>query len=277
MTAQDAVREMYAEGQHQWPSLAVADEDFQHYCERISKVEERLDKAREHAAELYLCCACSSGDLAAIRIFKRDAEEIARCTIARFIRDPERTQDTLQEFWRKLLVGPEAKVNEYLGRGSLTAWLRICAARTAIDRRRSDRVLSERETDLGDCIADQAFGPESTLMRARFGEPFRAALGRALSGLSRKERNLLRMHVVGRCSIDQIGRAYNVHRATAARWLEQMREHILHSVRTELQIGGSRLTDSEFQSVARVVGGELELETPMLMSELSLQGSPPKG
>ncbi|HMA91961.1 MAG TPA: sigma-70 family RNA polymerase sigma factor [Polyangiaceae bacterium] len=266
MTAQDDVREMYAEGQHQFPSLVVAEGAFQHYCERLSHEGEQLNMAREHAGELYLCCACSNGDLAAIRIFKHDADELVRCTIARFTRDSERTLDTLQEFWRKLLVGPDAKVNEYLGRGSLMAWLRICAARMAIDRQRSNRVLSERETDLGDCIADQAFGPESTLMRARFGEPFRAALRRALSSLSRKERNLLRMHVVGRCSIDQIGRAYNVHRATAARWLEQTREHILHSVRAELQMGGSRLTDSEFQSVARVVGGELELETPVLLS-----------
>lgn len=277
MTAQDVVREMYAEGQHHWPSLTLSVEDFQHYCERIPEDGEELRRAREHAAELYLCCACSIGNLAAIRIFERDAEEVARCTIARFTRNPERTQDTLQEFWRKLLVGPDAKVHDYLGRGALMAWLRICAARIAIDRQRADRALSERETDLGDCIADQAFGPESTLMRARYSEPFRAALGRALSSLSRKERNLLRMHVVGRCSIDQIGRAYNVHRATAARWLEQMREHILLSVRTELKISGRRLTDSEFQSVARVVGGELELESPMFLNELSLQGTPPKG
>jgi RNA polymerase sigma-70 factor (ECF subfamily) len=116
-------------------------------------------------------------------------------------------------------------------------------------------------------MADQGFGPESTLTRVRFCEPFREALRNAIAELPQKERNLLRMHVQGRCSIDQIGRAYGVHRATAARWLEQAKARIVQAVRTRLDAAGARLTDSEFQSVARVVGGELELGLSALPTE----------
>lgn len=273
MPAQEVVRDMYDDGRERWSSLALAFEDFERYCARICDEDASIVKALPFASDIYLCCACSKGDAVAHTLFKSEAEEVVRGAIARVCREAEFVQEALQEFWKKLLVGEDAKVHDYRGRGPLLAWLRISAARLAIDRHRSVRVQAERETDLGDCLAEQAFGPESTLTRERFQEPFRAALKHAIVAMSQKDRNLLRMHVVGRCSIDQIGRAYNVHRATAARWLEQARERILLGVRTELEVVGPRLTDSEFQSVARVVGGELSLEISMFPGEVTTQGS----
>jgi RNA polymerase sigma-70 factor, ECF subfamily len=270
MSAEDIVREMHAEGQEKWPSIAIAFEIFKRYCERICDDDQSAAKIRNSAADVYLSCACVNGDLGALSIFKREAEGVVRGAIARVHRDPEFIRETLQEFWKKLLAGPDARVHEYRGRGPLQAWLRICAARLAIDRYRAERAVTERETDLGDCLAEQAFGPESTLTRTRFREPFRLALQHAITSMTTKDRNLLRMHVVGRCSIDQIGRAYNVHRATAARWLEQARERILRDVRTELDVAGPPLTDSEFRSVARIMGGELELENALFQSQLSV-------
>jgi RNA polymerase sigma-70 factor (ECF subfamily) len=213
----------------------------------------------------------------ALTIFEQEAEAVVRGAISRVHRDSEFVAETLQEFWKKLLVGPDAKVRDYRGQGPLQAWLRVAAARLALDRHRAARATSVRETDLGECLAEQAFGPESTLTRARFHVPFTDALRHAVVGLSQKDRNLLRMHVVGRCSIDQIGRAYNVHRATAARWLEHAKERILQSVRAELDLAGPRLTDSEFQSVARVVGGELELGISMFPSDAPLMGESSTG
>lgn len=251
---------MHLEGCLRWPSIALALEQFERFCERISGSPASCEEIRRNAADLYLCCACANGDPTALRLFEHEAHDVVHGAIVKVHREPEFVRETLQEFWKKLLVGPDAKVLNYEGRGPLQAWLRIAAARLALDRLRAERAVAGRETDLGEILAEHDFGPESTLTRARFHRPFREALNRAISTLSQKDRNLLRMHLVGHCSIDQIGRAYNVHRATAARWLEQAREHILQSVRTELALCGTRLTDSEFRSVARVVGGELELE-----------------
>jgi RNA polymerase sigma-70 factor, ECF subfamily len=271
MDAQDTLREMLAEGHQKWPSIRVTLEDYQRHCERICGDARPVEELRMHAADIYLCCACAHRDPVALGVFEREAAEVVRGAIARVHREREFVRETQQEFWKKLLAGPDAKVNDYCGRGPLQAWLRIAAARLALDRHRAERLVAGRETDLGDCLAEQAFGPESTLTRARFHVPFREALRHAIAGLTHKDRNLLRMHVVGRCSIDQIGRAYNVHRATAARWLEQAREHILQDIRAKLEIAGPHLTDSEFQSVARVVGGELGLEVSLFSSEVPLQ------
>jgi RNA polymerase sigma-70 factor, ECF subfamily len=273
MTAHAALREMHAEGSRKWPSISVTLEQYQQHCERSCAPEAPSERLRDHAADLYLCCACALGDTVAQCIFQREAEQVVRGAIVRVHRETEFVRETVQEFWKKLLAGPNAKVNDYRGNGPLQAWLRVAAARLALDRRRAERVVEGRETDLSDYLTEQAFGPESRLTRDRYHAPFGEALACALDQLTSKERILLRMHVVGRCSIDQIGRAYGVHRATAARWLEQAKGQILKAVRAELALAGPALTDSEFQSVARVVGGELELEIPMVPTEVSLQDS----
>jgi RNA polymerase sigma-70 factor (ECF subfamily) len=97
------------------------------------------------------------------------------------------------------------------------------------------------------------------LTKARFGGAFQKALRDAVAALSAQERNVLRMHVTGQCSIDEIGRAYNVHRATAARWLDRSRARIYETVRQELCGRRNNLTASEFKSLATLMGSELEL------------------
>lgn len=267
MTADSAVRQIYLEGRLKWPSISLSAEAFDAYVARISEGKGVSSQMHLHAADLYLCCACAQGDAGAARLFQHEAYAVVHGAISRVYRDHDFVSETLQEFWKKLLVGPRARVLHYRGRGPLQAWLRVAAARLAIDRHRSERVVLGRAADLGECLAEQEFAPETSLTRARFQTPFRDALKLAVAALSNKERNLLRMHLLGRCTIDQIGRAYNVHRATAARWLEQAREHIVSHVRHDLQMKGNRLTESEFYSVARAVGAELEFEISAFSSD----------
>jgi RNA polymerase sigma-70 factor (ECF subfamily) len=269
MSVLEVVREMHAIGRERWSHLAVSFDDFKRFCEPMTEGDAYLAKTRAYSSELYLCCACAMGNSVAQAIFKSETEDVVRSAIARVRSTGDFVEETLQEFWKKLLVGSQAKIGDYRGRGPLLAWIRISATRLAMDRSRAVRSAAEREADLGECLTEQAFGPESTLTRARFHEPFRLALQHAVTQMPKKDRNVLRMHVVGRCSIDQIGRAYNVHRATAARWLEHARESILLGVRAELEAVGLRLTDSEFRSVARIVGADLAREVSMFRSEVS--------
>lgn len=275
MTAQGTLVEMHVEGQRRWPSIKLSIGDLRCHCERLCEYPEHWTKARDCAADVYLCCACGLGDPEAISLLQLQSEKLLRVAIARVHRGPDFVEDTLQEFWKKLLVGPDAKIRDYCGRGPLQAWLRLCVTRLAIDRQRSANAVAQRQTDLGDCLADQVFGPESSLTRARFYSPFRDALRAAVTQVTHKERHLLRMHVLERCSIDQISRAYNVHRATVARWLDGTREHILQSVRAQLELAGSHLTDDEFRSVARVLEGDLALDPSLFRSTTHLESTLP--
>ena len=184
---------------------------------------------------------------------------VARAAIAKVRRDTDFTEETLQELWQKLLFGPKARVAGYSGRGPLKAWVRIAATRAALDRCRAQRVSATRQTELTDGFAGPGFNPELFVSKLRYAEAFQSALQEAVAALPRRERNALRMHVCGHCSIDEIGRAYNVHRATAARWLERGRTSIHDALRAGLFRRDVKLSDSEFKSLALGMGHELEL------------------
>lgn len=255
MTSQDIIREMFRTGQERWPDVALAFEAFALRCRHVLMQEGELPL---EAADLYLCCACAAGSPRALQIFESKASSVAETAIRRVDRCEDFVRETLQELRRKLLVGADAKVRAYSGRGPLKAWVRVAATRAALDRKRAQKAGQLRQVELSERLAAADLDPEATVLRARFGLAFQEALRASIAALSKQERNVLRLHAVGRCNIDEIGRAYNVHRATAARWIERCRSKIYSEVRDALKLKHG-LTASEFRSLAVVLGAELEL------------------
>ncbi len=253
----ETVRQCYRDGLERWPSLTLAFESFADYWQTLFDVGDEI--APSEGGDLVLCCACLAGDPEALRLFERETLHIARAAIAHVRREREFLQETQQEVWDKLFRRPNPKIAKYKGRGSLQAWIRVTASRAAVDRCRALGVTTTRETELTERLAALSPGVEILLSRARYGAAFQSALQKAVAALSPQDRNALRMHVCGHCSIDEIGRAYGVHRATAARWLERARSAIREGVRGHLLRGGIKLTDSEYSSIARGIASELEL------------------
>jgi RNA polymerase sigma-70 factor, ECF subfamily len=255
ISGRNAIEQMFMAGQRRWPTVELSFEAFAAHCRQA------LDPGRSRpveAADLYLCCACAAAHPEALKVFEREGQSVAKVAIRRIDSDEDFVRDTLQELWSRLLVGSQARVRSYSGQGPLQAWLRVAATRLALDRRRARKRGARREVALSDTLEAVPFSPEASLLKARFGDAFRDALRAAVGGLSKQARNVLRMHVVGHCSIDEIGRAYNVHRATAARWIDRSRSTIYARVQQEL--GELHpLTDSEFRSLAGLMGPELHL------------------
>jgi len=261
---------MFLEGQRKWPLVKLGFDVFFGHCRRVLPSEA---DAPPEAADLYLCCACAEAQPEALRLFESEGSGVAKAAIARIDRSADFVDDTLQEVWDRLLLGAEPKVKLYSGRGPLKAWVRVAATRVALDRQRARNRLAGHHIELTDRLAAPSGNPEARLLKARFGEAFHAALRDAVARLSRQERNVLRMHVAGHCSIDEIGRAYSVHRATAARWLERTRTSIYEEVRQELCVKRAQLTPSEFKSLATIMGAELELSLSRSAERLSVTGS----
>jgi RNA polymerase sigma-70 factor (ECF subfamily) len=255
----DELGRAYDDGRRRWPDVRVEEARFRRHCESVLDPA-RASESLAHGADLYLACACAAHDRRALEHFEREVGVIARAAIARIHRDTEFVAETLQELWQKLLFSPRPSIGAYSGRGSLQAWVRVAATRLALDGARRLKLAAVREAELGEGLFDPWAGSEeSRLTRTRYEGVFRSAVQAALGALSAQERNVLRMHVIGRCSIDQIGRAYGVHRATAARWLERARGQVFESVRRELAVQHVELTDRELRSMARGVGGDLDL------------------
>jgi RNA polymerase sigma-70 factor, ECF subfamily len=258
MSSEDAVRQMFLEGQRRWPLVKLGFDVFSGHCSRLLETSEAAWPLHE-AADFYLCCACAEAQPEALRLFESEGSGVAKAAIARIDRNSDFVQETLQEVWDRLLLGSEPKVRLYSGRGPLKAWLRVAATRVALDRYRARSRFAGQHVELTERLTAPGGSPEAMLLKARFGHAFQQALRDAVAGLSSQERNVLRMHIAGHCSIDEIGRAYNVHRATAARWLDRTRTRIYDEVRQELCVERAHLTASEFKSLATMMGSELEL------------------
>ena len=88
----------------------------------------------EVAAALYLACACVAGDATAARTFDDHYMPGIRRAIARVRLTQADADDVAQSLRQLLLVGGKdgsPRIGEYGGRGDLTGWLRVTAARAA--------------------------------------------------------------------------------------------------------------------------------------------------
>jgi len=101
---------------------------------------------------------------------------------------------------------------------------------------------------------DPALEELKTRYRAELADAFRAALAE----LPARDRTLLRYQLVDGSTIDEIGSIYKVHRATAARWIAQIRDGLVE--RTRALIAESLGVDTaEAASIVRLVQSQLDV------------------
>jgi RNA polymerase sigma-70 factor, ECF subfamily len=256
-----------------WPGLVVEPAAF------VRTVAQRLSTdvplhdglAALRGPDLYLARACASGDATAIEAFESTfADEIER-SVEKMAGDAIRSDDFKQEFRQKLFLGKEGggpKISEYSGRGSLRRWVRITAKRTYIDLMRVGQRMPE--VPMGDePLVDEGaaqLDPELAYVKRRYQHEFKEAFGGALGQLSPRQRNLLRHHFVHRLRLDEIAGIYRVHRATVARWIADARKQLLVQTREALEAQLS-VNSQEFQSIVRLVQGELDLTVSRLLKK----------
>jgi RNA polymerase sigma-70 factor, ECF subfamily len=260
-----ALRRAYALGQQTWPRVALGFDAFKQHLSHVLGEAPDWDWSR-YAPDLYLCCACALGDRDATVVLETQALPKVLKSISRVESDRQFVEDALQSLRDKLLVGPHAKIAAYSGRGSLIAWLNVAAAHVALDAVRERTAHRLRQVDLPERLAQTDVNPLNEIIKSRYAGDFQNALRVAVRELSSRDRNLLRLRLVGHCSIDQLGRMYQVNRATAARWLEGVRKRVFESVRRQLQLAHG-LTDHEFDSIARGVQSQLDISLSATLSE----------
>lgn len=212
-------------------------------------------------SDLFLACAVLDGDAPALRTFDDQLLTPARSSIARVHPAPEFVDDASQELRTKLLLGPEPRLTRYQGRTPLGAWVRVVAVRLARDvaRTHAFRPLdSQGDGDLA-LAAGASIEPELQLLKNRLSDTFQSALRAGLTSLSVRERTVLRMHLIQRLSIDQIAVPYGVHRATAARWLTDVRDKLQAQVRARVSSAHPNLSPSEIDSLGRLVESQMHV------------------
>ncbi len=243
-------------GREAWPDLAVADAELICYIADRIPVDAAAAGALSgvRADDLALACACARGDVSAITAVEKRYFGMLATHLRRTTDSGSRIEDALQALRTKLFV--DGKIADYAGRGSLEGWLRVAAARTLLHHLEKDRRLVSDE-DLADREILGKVDPELEIIKARYREHFHDAFRDALASLTSEERNLLRLSVIDRLSIDEIGAIRRVGRSSVARWIGRVREKILTQTRQGL---AERLASNprELESVMGLLCSQLD-------------------
>jgi RNA polymerase sigma-70 factor (ECF subfamily) len=264
-----AVEEALHEVRRRWPQIRLDDARFvAHVCERHQDDAPMPEGAR--LCELYLACAAADQDPTALAelkasFFPRAVKAVARLRVGGTM---ELEVETL--LWEGLILpradGKGPRIAEYGGQGPLSAWICACAVRFAQMELRAKRNEVAWEDVAEETLARQVAeeDPELEVLRARFREDFRLCFERALAGLTVRERNLLRLNLVERLTIDDLSPVFGAHRATIARWLAGAREQLLADVRQALK-DHLRVESGTLESLFRAAAGGMEISLRQLL------------
>jgi RNA polymerase sigma-70 factor (ECF subfamily) len=195
--------------------------------------------------DLFLARACLDRDAAALRIFEATYVAQVRSYVARFSFAASDVAEVEQLMRVRLLAGPSPKLALYTGAGPLARWVRVAAVRVAVNFIASRPERPAPEVSPEDApAADLPHAEEELvdlLMTARHRDLVREALGEALASLAEQEKTVLRMHLLDGVAVENIARAFAVHRATIARWLGNILARVadVMNARLSLQLGAT--------------------------------------
>jgi len=263
--------ELVARGRETWPAVRGVD-DVQfvaHVARCIEGLENPAAALDElHGADMWLAFAAGMGNKAAIAAVDRQIAPVVQAATAR-MRGRVSHDDVAQLLRERLLVGrtdAPPKILEYSGRGSLGAWMRISAIRTALNMTRSGDAASAQPVTRETLLAAPAVGasPELDHFRKHYAAEFKEAFEEALAGLSAVERNLLRLSLVDGLSVDEVGVVFGVHRATAARRIAGAREAVQKATRRVLT-ERLKLAPAELRSIMGYIQSHLDLSLQRLL------------
>ena len=251
-----------------WKDVDAGDQRFATFLGgRVASAE--LDAAR--VADLWAACACGTGDGRAIAEVEARYFPDVDAALGKMGLSADRIGEVKQGLRRLLFVGePDVqtaghtgprgappRITEYRGTGDLRAWLRVTAMRAALKLLRKEN----RETPTDDALLEaraQQDDPELAYMKAAYRASFKVAFQEALESLLPRERTLLKQQIVDGLGIDELGALYQVHRATAARWVQSAREKLLLRTRRTFMLN-ARISSDECESIMRMVRSQLDM------------------
>jgi len=273
-----ALQVAWADAREAHPTVGVDGEAFARHLLRHHGADAAAI-AVARGSDLYLALGCGLGDPAALDRLQRDHFSEVPAFVAHVGLSPSALADFLQDLRVRLLTprSGHAKILDFSGRGPLGGWLRVSAVRLALTLGAKE---SSHRGDSNEIVAAAAseHDPELLLARLHVRKAFKSAFEASIASIDREERTVLRMHFVDGLTIDEIGRAYGVHRATAARWLASGREKIASLTRKHLRRSLKLERESDLDTMLRLVDSQLDLSLGRVLEDTSTrQGSTSSG
>ena len=259
--------ELLAAARSAWPDVALDATVFAAFlAAAAAATADALAPAELDLPALYLGCACVQGEPHALAAFEaKYLSEVPRF-VARITSDTAIVDDVKQQLRIKLFVaetGGVPKIALYR-RGSLAAWLRVVACRTAIDllRQREQPMVAVDEASFEQrALTDD---PRLALLKTTYQAAVSSAFAAAIGQLPATDRAMMRLCFLDELGMAEIGRMYRLSKSAVSRRLSRCREALLADVRRRLR-DDHAIAESELDSVMRLVSSQLHLSLPRLL------------
>ncbi len=247
----DVLRGRIAEAVSRGPSSTLRTDDVLVFLEAYALDATQYDDRR--LDDIVLARACARGSPSAVDKFVSTHQELLRAVGVQSMRPDER-DDFQQHVLTHLLVqqgNTAPRVEQYRGRGTLRAFVRMVASRLAIDLKRA-RGNESTASDLGAWIVEE-LDPDEALESAEVRTMVSEALIRALRGLKPPERRALRMRYVLGFSVARTAEALGIHEISVSRLVTRVRTRLLQQVRDELSRGDTSVEPGVLAALARTL------------------------
>ena len=157
----------------------------------------------------------------------------------------------------------------------MRSWVRAAAIRTAISLLRKDQrevLLNSRSLEA--LPASPVQDPSLNRLKSEYRQEFQRAFSATLERLSPEDRTLLRLQFVDGLSIDDLGSVLGVHRATAARRLQAIRDKLARGTK-DLLMAELGLSPNDVESVIRLIQSNLAVSLRRhLVAPLAVEKKP---
>jgi len=261
-----------------WPGFRVERSAFQAHL--LSCVPEESDDvanaiSKLHTEDLYLAFACSKQVAPALREFAERHLSRIDTFLKRFGDGAVRAEDVRREVEDTLLFGRDgspARIGQYSGRGPLERFVRTAARHAALTLLRRLRPAASAEDF--DALASQLAAPpdgSESFVAARYEAVVREALRVALLTLDRRQRIIVRLHLVQNVTLTQIGKMLKVNQSTVSRALAGAVDTIQKEIRRQLR-ESEGMNESEMQSVVRDVRNRIDLNMSRMLRSTNTGG-----
>lgn len=270
-SAESAWASTLAAARDAWPTVTFDEQVLAQFVgPRLAGPDLAAALATLPAGDVALAAACAAQEPTAHAAFDSILTEVdAAGATTRASKD--QIQEVKQLLRVQLLVEKDGKppgIVGYKGKGPLRGWVRITATRELIRhlKKAAREVSPSADRQLEEMIGGSGDDPMLEQLKSEYRAHFATALREAIVELDAEDRTLLRQQIVDKLSIDELGAAYGVHRATAARWLTRARGALVSATRNRLAAKLSMPVD-EIDSVIRLVQSRLDASVVRYLKE----------
>lgn len=254
-----------------WPTIQFDDVELARFVgPRLAGIDLPSALATLPAGDVAIAAACAAQEPTAHAAFDSILTEVDAAGAT--TRAPKDLVDEVKQLLRvQLLVekdGKPAGIAGYKGKGPLRGWVRITATRELIRhlKKAAREVSTSADRQLEEVLGAGTDDPMLEQLKGEYRAHFATALREAIAGLDAEDRTLLRQQIVDKLSIDELGAAYGVHRATAARWLTRSRGALVAATRDRLA-AKLAMPVEEIDSVIRLVQSRLDASVVRYLKE----------